>query len=125
MRHALDLAGADHGVPGRVAYEWEAGGRWHRLALETRGAPGLPPAGSEAEFITEHYWGYTARRGGRTAEYRVAHPAWRVWEADAAELDCDVFGLYGPRSPRLTAAPRSAFLAEGSAVEVHRGRRLG
>lgn len=125
MRHTVDLAGADRGVPGRLAYEWETGGRWHRLALETRGVPALPPADSEAEFIAEHYWGYTARRGGRTAEYRVAHPAWRVWQAERAELDCDVAGLYGPRFTEcLTAAPRSAFLAEGSAVEVHRGRRI-
>jgi uncharacterized protein YqjF (DUF2071 family) len=125
MRHRIDLAGADRGVPGRVAYEWSHGGRWHGLTLETRGMPALPVPGSEAEFIVEHYWGYAAQRGGGCKEYRVVHPAWRVWETAEARADCDALGLYGPRFTEcLAAPPRSAFLAEGSAVEVHPGRRL-
>jgi uncharacterized protein len=34
--------------------------------------------GSQEEFITEHYWGYTAC-GERTSEYRVEHPRWKIW----------------------------------------------
>jgi hypothetical protein len=80
--------------------------------------------GSEAEFITEHYWGY-ADGSGRTLEYRVEHPPWRVWPAHDATLACDVATLYGPAFVHaLTAPPRSAFLAEGSEIAVHRGRPL-
>jgi len=55
----------------------------------------------------------------------VAHPPWRVWDAEAAAFDCDVTAVYGAGFAEcLGARPRSAFLAEGSAVAVHRGRRL-
>ena len=125
MRHDLLVDGIADGVPGRVAYSWLVAGRWNRLEVQVASTPALPPAGSEAEFITEHYWGYTAQRDGGCKEYRVAHPAWRVWRAGAASLDCDVRSVYGPAfAPWLGATPRSAFLAEGSAVAVHRGRRL-
>jgi uncharacterized protein YqjF (DUF2071 family) len=54
-----------------------------------RGAPRVLEAGSQAEFITEHYWGYTRQRDGRTVEYEVRHRSWRVWSVADAELDCD------------------------------------
>jgi len=78
MRHDLALEPAADGGPGRAAYSWQIGGRWHRLEVGTVGRPALPAAGSEAEFVTEHYWGYTAQRDGGCKEYQVAHPPWRV-----------------------------------------------
>ena len=39
-----------------------------------RGPARALEAGSEAEFITEHYWGYTPQRDGGTVEYVVRHP---------------------------------------------------
>jgi hypothetical protein len=85
----------------------------------------LPAARSEAAFITEHYWGYTAQRDGGCKEYRVTHPPWRVWDAIGSTLDCDVRAVYGAGFAEcLAAAPRSACLAEGSEVAVYSGRRL-
>jgi len=125
MRHELSLEGAGSGTPGRVAYLWQVGNRWHRLEVVTVGRPALPLPGSEAEYVTEHYWGYTAQRDGGCMEYQVAHPPWRVWEAATSAFDCDVRQLYGAAfSKYLTGSPRSAFLAEGSPVTVYRGRRL-
>ena len=125
MRHELELAGVEAGQAGRAVYAWRLGGRWHRLEVTTRGRPAIPDPASEAVFITEHYWGYTMQRDGGTKEYRVAHPPWRVWDAGTARLDCDVRAVYGAGFAEcLTAEPRSAFLAEGSVVEVHRGRRI-
>ncbi len=125
MRHELRMADAVDGQPGRAAYAWRLGGRWHRLEVTTRGRPDFPDEGSEATFITEHYWGYTAQRDGATAEYRVAHPPWRVWAASGARLDRDVSAVYGPGFAEcLALEPRSAFLAEGSVVTVYRGRAL-
>ena len=81
--------------------------------------------GSDAEFITEHYWGYARRRGGRTTEYHVEHPRWRVWSSVGSKLDCDVAGLYGSRfAGFLQGPPSSAFLAEGSEVTVFKGIAL-
>ena len=55
----------------------------------------------------------------------MEHPPWRVWRASEAVLDCDVASLFGATfAPFLTGPPRSAFLAEGSPVTVHRGRPL-
>jgi uncharacterized protein len=126
MRHELDMAAALDAGPGRAAYSWRLADRWHRLEVRTRGGPELPGPESEAAFVTEHYWGYTAQRDGGSKEYRVEHPPWRVWDAEGAELDCDVRAVYGAGFAEcLGARPRSAFLAEGSAVTVSRGRRLG
>jgi hypothetical protein len=125
MRHHVAMAGATAGAPGRVRYEWRHAGRWHALEAATVGAPALPESGSEAEFITEHYWGYTAQRDGGCLEYRVTHPRWPVWAVADARLDCDIARLYGPSFVEaLSARPCSAFVAEGSAVAVYAGRRL-
>ncbi len=73
----------------------------------------------------EHAWGYSRRRGGGTAEYRVEHPRWRVRPASRVEVDCDAGRLYGPGFAEcFRGAPASAFLADGSAVTVFRGRTL-
>jgi uncharacterized protein len=55
----------------------------------------------------------------------VQHPRWRVWAAIEPSLDADVPRLYGSSFARaLSAAPVSAFIAEGSPVTVFRPRRI-
>lgn len=106
-------------------YSWRFNGAENYLKLVTRGAAQPLVAGSEQEFITEHYWGYAKQRNGATMEYRVEHPRWPVWEAESAELKCDVAGLYGARfSDSLYGAPASALLADGSDVKVFCGTRI-
>ncbi|AKQ67504.1 hypothetical protein A176_004416 [Myxococcus hansupus] len=125
MRHVVEMDGAESGAAGRVEYAWKAGGRWQHLSATTRGAPVASEPGSEAEFITEHYWGYTAQRDGGCAEYRVEHPRWSVWSVDASQLEVDVEGMYGKQFvPFLHGKPSSAFVADGSAVAVYPGARL-
>jgi uncharacterized protein len=111
--------------PGRVAYSWRHRGRWNAIRVLPAGGPRALEPGSQAEFITEHYWGYTAQRDGSTVEYEVRHPSWRVWDVADADLDCDVAAMCGDRFvAALSAAPASAFLAEGSAVTVCRPTRV-
>lgn len=106
-------------------YSWQFGGRQNSLKLSVCGEAQLLREGSEAEFITEHYWGYNAQRDGSTLEYRVEHPRWRAYDVADAKLDCDVAGLYGEQfHESLNRKPSSAFLAEGSAVTVYQGLRL-
>jgi hypothetical protein len=84
------------------------------------GEPQTIPAGSHAEFITEHYWGYTALRGG-CSEYRVQHPRWKIWNATDFEFNADVATLYGEQfTETLSQPPRSAFIAEGSPISVYK-----
>ena len=125
MRHDLAIDGIADGAPAHARYLWRLGGRWHELEIAVAQRPALPTPGSEAEFITEHYWGYTAQRDGGCKEYQVMHPPWRVWPAAAASLACDVGTVYGAGFAEcLRVTPRSAFLADGSPVRVYRGRRL-
>ncbi len=105
-------------------YAWRREGREEFVAAGTRGLPGFVAPGSLEEFITEHYWGYNAHRG-RSTQYQVEHPPWRVWQAAEAQFSADVASLYGTRFvSTLSAAPTSAFIAEGSEVTVRRGSRL-
>jgi hypothetical protein len=125
MRHSISM---DQNAPrqgGSVEYGWFHKWDWNYMAVETCGDPTWPAAESEAEFITEHYWGYTAQRDGGCLEYRVEHPRWRVWPAARASLHCHVAELYGPEFVEfLHGEPSSAFLADGSSVAVYRGVRI-
>jgi hypothetical protein len=103
-----------------VKYEWRRGNKWEQLAMTAHGEAQSYGVGSHEEFITEHYWGYTAR-GERTSEYRVEHPRWKIWPADSFKLKADIATLYGEKFLEpLTATPVSAFIADGSYVEVQR-----
>jgi hypothetical protein len=111
-----------HIGPELVRYEW---GDHSKLELVPAGDPSLAAEGSEEQFITEHYWGYTAQRDGGSIEYKVAHAPWRLWQAESARFEGDTVSLYGEEFARiLTRHPDSAFLAEGSPVQVMRGIRI-
>lgn len=117
------------GSPGTIRYAWRrrtpGGRRWEHLEARAVGQPVLAASGSEEQFVTEHYWGYTPQRDGGTLEYEVTHPPWRIWAAEAPELEAEVASLHGRAfADSLAGPPRSAFVAEGSHVTVHRPRRL-
>jgi uncharacterized protein YqjF (DUF2071 family) len=125
MRHRIGRDGMSLVPGGRVEYGWRLRGEWQAVAARTAGEPVALTPGSEAEFITEHYWGYAVQRDGGTVEYQVEHPAWRVWSVEESTFRCDVAAMYGARfTAALSAAPRSAFVAEGSPVVVRRGVRI-
>jgi hypothetical protein len=108
-----------------VRYRWKFNRCWNTLSLRTSSDPAVPESGSQEQFITEHYWGYAAQKDGGCLEYRVQHPQWRVWAATDARFEGSVEELYGKElNAVLQRPPSSAFLAEGSPVSVHRGRRL-
>ena len=124
MTHAVNL---HEDLGGSATYSWGHRGSAHSLHASVSGAARELTRGSEAEFITEHYWGYTAQRDGSTLEYRVEHPPWRVWECDDAGYEkVSRPSLYGPDFTEVLAAePVSAFVAVGSAIAVYPGTRLG
>jgi uncharacterized protein YqjF (DUF2071 family) len=119
MRHRLGPSDAWTGAPSVVEYGWRYRGNSCRLSVQPMGAAQPLEAGSEEEFIAEHYWGYTRQRDGDTVEYRVDHPPWRVWQVRNARLEGDVAPLYGVNvASAISGAPASAFLADGSAVSL-------
>ena len=113
------------GTGGTVEYVWHhAGARFALGAKVTGPARPLQP-NSEAEFITEHYWGYTRQRDGGTLEYQVEHPRWEIWDAEESYFRGPGSQLYGPAFGAILAGPPlSAYVAVGSEVAVHAGRRI-
>jgi uncharacterized protein YqjF (DUF2071 family) len=122
MSHRSTL---DDQVGGSASYSWRYRGEDFIMTAEAAGPARPPLPGSEAEFITEHYWGYTRQRNRGTLEYQVEHPTWSVWEATRSSVSGPLSSLYGAAFADILARPqRSAFVAVGSTVTVHRGVRL-
>jgi uncharacterized protein YqjF (DUF2071 family) len=109
----------------QVSYRWRHRGAWQSLSVEAT-PPAQPiAAGSEEEFVTEHYWGYTKRSLGATSEYNVAHPRWTVYPVRSFSIEADFAKLYGDAFAALNhQPPASVLLAEGSEVSVSTGVRL-
>jgi len=106
-------------------YQWRVAGRWCKLSAQAQGTLSHPAEGSMEQFITEHYWGYSAQRAGGSLEYHVAHPPWQVWSAATAEFGGDASALYGAAlGSVLQRRPDSAFIAPGSPVTVSTGRKI-
>ena len=123
MSHAIQSR--PDGQIANAEYSWGSGPSRCQMKIETTGEAFLPAEGSEAQFITEHYWGYAAQRDGGCLEYEVKHPQWRVWMPSQTRFSGNAAHHYGPEFARILARkPDSAFLAEGSAVSVSKGKRI-
>lgn len=139
MRTNVRMATNMLGEGDTIDYSWWTGRRlgrwqrstpvcetgWNKLAARVAGPLRSPAAGSFEEFIVENYWGYVRGRDGRTREYRVVHEPWKVARADNVVWNCDLVASYdAPWTDYLATAPVSALVADGSAVQLFRGRRI-
>jgi hypothetical protein len=78
---------------------------------------------SEAEFITEHYWGYTKKSDQKTIEYGVEHPRWEIYAIKNYDIAIDFEKVYGNEFAFLKQQqPTSVILAEGSEVLIRTGK---
>lgn len=74
---------------------------------------------SEAEFITEHYFGYTKYNQTKTIEYEVTHPRWQQLQVLETKIDVDFENIYGTEFKFLQhLKPSSEFLAIGSKITI-------
>lgn len=120
LKHRWDQSGDAMGVE----YAWKKDG-WHSFRVEAGNVAEEMAAGCEAEFITEHYRGYTRLSSGETAEYVVKHPRWQIYPVKSHAIDVDFGRVYGPEFAQLgQQQPASVMLAEGSEIAVMRGRKL-
>ncbi|MGV3658456.1 MAG: YqjF family protein [Chitinophagaceae bacterium] len=121
MKHVWETSGDDL----KVEYYWKVGRNWNFLKAVANKVPSPLVAGSEEEFITEHYWGYTHVNKICTGVYEVAHPQWNIHAVKSFDVACSTAELYGPQFvDALAAPPRSVFLAEGSPISVLKGGRI-
>ena len=106
-----------------VEYKWKKE-KWNSFKVTAGKNATDIPAGSEEEFITEHYWGYT-KHNQSTSEYGVEHPRWQVYQCQSYSIDVDFNRIYGSDFSFLKdEKPTSVFLAEGSEIVVRKGRRI-
>jgi uncharacterized protein YqjF (DUF2071 family) len=104
-----------------VEYQWKKK-TWNAFSVLTEDQLSPISPGSEEEFITEHYWGYTESTPGRTSEYGVAHPRWEVYKTLGYSVKVNFKDIYGHEFAFLQhEKPASVFLAEGSEVSVKKG----
>lgn len=105
----------------QVEYNWKKGG-WNSFKVIADNQPVAIEAGSEEEFITEHYWGYTKITDQKTSEYQVEHPRWLVYPTKDYQIEVDFGKVYGNEFSFLSSEkPKSVFLAEGSEIKVNGG----
>jgi uncharacterized protein YqjF (DUF2071 family) len=123
-RRELGRAGQGEGSNGSRLFRGRPlSHHWNYLAGRISAPLSLPRPGSFEEFIIDNYWGYVRGRDGRTREYRVLHAPWRVAPVDEVEWDCDLAATYDPPfAEYLDAPPADAFVADGSPIELFRGR---
>lgn len=100
-------------------YQWENNNHWNSIQLETELDPTEIELNSEAEFITEHYFGYTKYNDNTTFEYEVKHPRWKQLKVIDYKIDVDFENNYGDAFTFLqNKKPISIFLALGSKITV-------
>ena len=105
----------------RISYEWKRGLEWNCIAVEAGLEGHALQAGSEEEFITEHYWGYAAAGAEKSNEYEVTHPRWQTYQVNNFDIQTDFAANYGQAFAFLQSqAPASVMLAEGSAITVEK-----
>lgn len=102
-----------------VSYSFRVNGNWNEIEANTETVKKPLIAGTEEEFITEHYWGYTKMKNGATSEYQVQHPQWHLHTVNNFGVNVDIDALYGKQWRQyLSAEPVSVFMADGSPVTI-------
>ncbi|MCO4294047.1 DUF2071 domain-containing protein [Solitalea sp. MAHUQ-68] len=107
-----------------VEYSWKKE-QWQNFRIRALNKAIDISEGSEEEFITEHYWGYTQLNSLTTSEYGVEHPKWKMYTIRDYSINVDFGAVYGNAFSSLTnEQPLSVMLAEGSEIIVKAGRQI-
>lgn len=123
--HTLPMKNFIHEKEGEllIRYSWKDK-NWHSIEIKAESTQQPMKAGSEFEFITEHYWGFT-KKENRTSEYEVCHPKWNFYSVKEHQLDIDFQKLYGNGFDCLNhQEPVSVMLAEGSEIQVKKKKHI-
>jgi len=108
-----------------VEYGWKINSELQTFSLQAENKLIEIPEGSEAEFITEHYWGYTKVSDLKTYEYEVKHPRWNTYPVKNHSIKVDFEKVYGSDFAFLNSQePVSVMLAEGSEISVENKKNI-
>ncbi|RQO32193.1 hypothetical protein DBR32_00840 [Taibaiella sp. KBW10] len=120
MKHEIQYSIQDLSV----SYAWQQK-RWQQISVVAKNELTDILPGSEAEFITEHYWGYTGINTLKTSAYEVVHPRWQQYPVLHYELNIDFGASYGTPFECLNQqTPVSVMLAEGSEIAVKTKKQI-
>jgi uncharacterized protein YqjF (DUF2071 family) len=115
MRHAR----TENETSKSFQYEWFKDAKWNSIAMTTEKNAIPIEVNSEAEFITEHYFGYTNYNKDKSIEYAVSHPRWEQLKVIDSKIDVDFESIYGKDFKFLQdLKPTSEFLAIGSKITI-------
>ncbi len=106
-------------------YQWKTKNKWNTILVETEKSPIEIEVNSEAEFITEHYFGYTKVNNEKTFEYEVKHPRWQQYKVTNHQIDVHFGEVYGNTFEFLNhLKPISVMLAVGSKISVENKKQI-
>lgn len=115
MRHSR----TENETSKRFQYEWFKDSKWNSITMTTEKNSITIEENSEAEFITEHYFGYTKFNKNKTIEYEVTHPSWKQLKVIDSNINVDFKSIYGEDFKFLQdLKPISTFLALGSKITI-------
>lgn len=107
-----------------VEYLWKTK-NWNKFAVITHPSSEAMEVGSKEEFITEHFWGYTKIGLNLASEYQVEHPRWEIYPVKEYNIEVDFGANYGRDFDFLSQGqPTSVMLAEGSPINVLKGKKI-
>ncbi len=108
-----------------VEYKWKHQGKWNSFKISASIDKYAIDHNSEAEFITEHYWGYAKLNDNKSNEYAVTHPKWEIYKVEDYEIKVDFKTVYGNEFEFINfLQPSSVMLAEGSEITVENKRTI-
>ena len=109
----------------KVSYSWENQKKTNQITVNAYDFASTIEEGSEAEFITEHYFGYTKYNENTTYEYEVKHPKWQHYLIKNFDITIDFKNAYGSDFAFMNELnPSSVFLAKGSEISVANKRKI-
>jgi uncharacterized protein len=100
-------------------YRWRASDHWEYIFGKCSGDSYFAPDHSLDDFLTLRNWGYTKLKDGKTSQYEVVHPKWRLRHVKefSLHITSDIFGA--EFTPILNNVPDSVIMAEGSPVDIN------
>ena len=108
-----------------LVYQWKSGNKWNSIAITAKNEVLPIEENSEADFICEHYFGYTKINTNKTFEYEVKHPRWEQYLVIDTKIDVDFEKVYGSDFAHLKdLKPSSVILAKGSEISVENKRKI-